>query len=463
MAHGAMDDDVRDDEQEHRATAGERGRNGVLWIVGRPWLVILAVGLVLLGVWAKGTRTQPHEVKVVFDEAVSVYSGLDVRVDGLDAGKVKKIENENGLAVVTLGIKDDKVWPLHQGTKATLRFGSTIGNGTRQIQVFPGPDSAPEIPDGGTIANANSIESVEFDDVFDTFDKKTQKALQKTLANTGDTFGPRPDKLKQGVEEAPEGVLSLANLTGDLSADQPALRAFVANTSRVTSTLQARREDISGLIDVASQTFRTFAANTNGIKQSLDRFPPTVREARTTLTRLDESVDHLDGLVKDLRPGAVQLGLLSKDLRPALADLRKTIPVAVTTFRTARKTAPSITSLLKRAQPFSDKAAPVFTRLSPMLGCLRPYAPEIAALAETWSSWTSPYDNIGHTGRLLVNAGASSITSVPSTPAEFVKATGQGYAYIRPPGLAAGKPWFQPECGITADGLNPAKDPEANP
>ncbi|MCW3041668.1 MAG: hypothetical protein JWM31_3573, partial [Solirubrobacterales bacterium] len=330
MAYGAVDDDVTDDDGT-KAGAGDRVRSGGLWLVGRPWLFIGLAAFIALGLWAKSTRTQPHQVKVVFDEAASLYNGLDVRVDGLDAGKVKKVRNENGLAVVTLGIKDDKVWPLHQGTKAVLRFGSTIGNGTRQIELVPGPDSAPEIKDGGVITNANSVEAVEFDQVFDTFDKKTRAALQGTLKGTGDTFGPRAKQLRSAVQESPKALESLANLTGDLSADEPALRAFVANTYRVTTTLQARKAQLSDLVGVASQTFRTFAANTDGIKASLDRFPGTVREARTTLTRLDGSVDHLDGLVRDLKPGATQLGLLSRDLRPALANLRKTIPVAVTT------------------------------------------------------------------------------------------------------------------------------------
>lgn len=456
------DDDVMDGE-DYRPGAGERVRNGGLWLVGRPWIIIGVALFAVFALWAKGTRTQPHEVKVVFDEAVSMYSGLDVRVDGLDAGKVKSAKNEDGKAVVTLGIKDDKVWPLHQGTKAQLRFGSTIGNGTRQIELIQGPASAPEIPNGGVIPNADSIESTEFDDIFDTFNAKTRKALQGALKGTGDTFGPRAPQIARGVQATPGGIGAVSDLAGDLSADQPALRSFVANTYRVTNALGARRAQISDLISVASQTFRTFANNTTGIKDSLERFPPAVREARTTLARLDTSVDHLDGLVTDLRPGATQLGLLSKDLRPALADLRTTVPVAVQTFRTARATAPRITQLLDKAQPFSDKAAPVFTKLAPMLACVRPYSPEIAALASTWSSWTGLYDNIGHTGRLLVDAGATSLTSVPSNSGDFTKATGQGYALIRPPGYSAGadKSWFQPECGITADGLDASKDPEA--
>jgi hypothetical protein len=34
------------------------------------------------------------------------------------------------------------------------------------------------------------------------------------------------------------------------------------------------------------------------------------------------------------------------------------------------------------------------------------------------------------------------------------------YAMPRPPGLNAGQPWFQPQCGAGPDALDPAKDPE---
>ncbi|MEA2273229.1 MAG: hypothetical protein QOI98_1937, partial [Solirubrobacteraceae bacterium] len=34
------------------------------------------------------------------------------------------------------------------------------------------------------------------------------------------------------------------------------------------------------------------------------------------------------------------------------------------------------------------------------------------------------------------------------------------YAMPRPPGLNAGQPWFQPQCGAGPDSLDPSKDPE---
>jgi hypothetical protein len=186
-----------------------------------------------------------------------------------------------------------------------------------------------------------------------------------------------------------------------------------------------------------------------------------MRETRGTLDRLDGSLDRLNNLVADVGPGAAELGRLSVDLRPAVAELRRTVGPAVATFRTARATAPRITALLRAAQPFADKASPIFTRLAPIVGCIRPYAPEIAGLMSTWTSFTSEHDHVSHFGRLWGNFGPTSLTSTPADPATFTKLTGQNYALVHPPGYNAGKPWFIPECGATADYLDPAKDPEA--
>jgi ABC-type transporter Mla subunit MlaD len=431
-------------------------------LLDRPWLLVITAGIVLFVVWAVGTRGQPHTVRAEFDEAINLFSGLDVRQDGLDAGKIKKIEIVNGKAIVTLGIDDD-VWPLHQGTKAVLRFGSTIGNGTRIMDIVPGPRSAPTIPDGGIIDNADTVETTEFDDMFDVFNKQTRGDLQGMFKGFGDTFEPRQPALADGIKQTAPGLEAVGGLASDLVRDEPALHAFVDNTDAVMATLAAKRDNIADLMRVGAATFNTFATNTRGITGSLDRLPSTLRETRTTLARLDGSVGHLDNLFTDLRPGAQQLGPLADDLRPALANLRATIPVAIQTFRVARTEAPAISRLLTRVQPYSRQLRPTLASLAPMLGCLRPYAPEIAGLASTWTSWNKNYDAVSHVGRLYPNAGPASFTDYPaSTKSTDATTLGLSYALLKAPGYSAGTPVYQPQCGITADGTDASKDPEDN-
>jgi phospholipid/cholesterol/gamma-HCH transport system substrate-binding protein len=422
---------------------------------------LLLLGLVAFALWAIGTRSEPYQVRAVFPQAPNLYSGEDVTVDGLDVGKITGTSYVNGQAVVGVGIRDHRYYPLHRGTRVILRFGTTIGNGTRYIEVIPGPKSAPAIHDNGIIGTNFTTQPVEFDQIFGIFNTPTRKAFQQASSGAGTVFGSRAPQIGSGVNAGGPAIDSLTGFTGELARDRQSLSSLVSNGASLTQTLAAHDGQIADLVSNAAGTFHAFASNTSGITQSLSLLPPTLTQVKGTLTNLSGSIGHLNNLITALAPGAAQLRTMSADLLPAMRDLRTTIPVADQTLEVGTTASPAITSLLKEAQPFSTQAGPAFTQLAPMVGCIRPYSPEIAGLLTTWSSWTQGYDQIGHLGRLDGYAGLNALTSSPENAAAYVALTGQGYALIRPPGYNAGQTWYQPQCGDTQAGVTAANDPEA--
>lgn len=428
-----------------------------------PWVPLLALGAVAFTLWAISTRSEPYQVRAVFAQAPNLYSGEDVTVDGLDVGKVTGENYVNGQAVIGVGIQDHEYYPLHQGTRAILRFGTTIGNGTRYIELIPGPKSAPKIPDNGIIGTNDTTQSVEFDQIFGIFNAPTRRAFQQASSGAGTLFAPRVPQIGAGVNAGGPALDALSGFTAELARDQQSLSSLVSNGASLTQTLAAHDGQIADLVSNAAGTFHAFASNTNGITQSLNLLPPTLTQVKGTLGRLSGSIGHLNGLITALAPGAAQLRTMSADLLPAMRDLRTTIPVADQTLQVGTSASPSITRLLQAAQPFSKQAGPAFHTLAPMVGCIRPYSPEIAGLLTTWSSWPQDYDQIGHLGRLDSYAGLNALTSTPLNAAQYVALTGQGYALIRPPGYNAGQPWWQPQCGDTQAGVTAADDPEAKP
>jgi virulence factor Mce-like protein len=445
-----------------RRSLAHRFGSASRWTLSHPYVPLGVLAAIVISVWAIGTRSQPHHVRGVFASAVDLYTGLDVAVDGLDAGRIDGVQYQGGHAVVDMGI-DDQYWPLPQGTSAAIRYGTTIGNATRFIDLTPGPRSAQPIADGGVIPLRHTVTPTEFDQVFNTFNAAARGNLQHTLGETGAELGPRGAQLNAGIKSSSGGVQAVGGLAGQIAADQPALSALVANGDRVTATLATRQPQISDLVTVAAATFHTFATNTGGVARSLDRLPATLGEARTTLGRLDGSVGHLDALMTTLAPGAAQLRPLAVQLPPALSQLRQTVPDAVALLRVGITAAPQITTLLTDAIPFSHSATPAFTQLAPMVGCVTPYSPEIAGVLSTWSSWPSFFDGTANYGRVFANFGLVEPNVYPGsvTPEKFTKLTGQQYALIRPPGYNIGQPWYLPKCDVGQAGLNPADDPEA--
>ena len=449
-----------------RAEALRRGaRRAPGRLIGHPWVVIALAGLVAFGFWAASTRKQPHHVRVSFLNAVSIAPGLDVQANGVDVGKVNEVKlDDMGRPVVTIGVEDD-AWPLHQGTTARLRFGTTIANGDRRIDLEPGPKHAPEIPEGGIISERRTTTPNEFDQVFNTFDRTTRGHIQTLAEHADETLRGRERKLGDGLAASPAALEAIDGVVADLDADQFALSSLVAWTDRVTQTLGHRRARIASLLTVAASTFSAFAENSQQTRDSIARLPGTLRETRTTLARLDRSLDLLDPLVADLRPGAAALRPLAAVARPTLAELRATVPLGIETLRTTRAAAPEITTLLRRARPLMRDLDPALGDLAPMVGCIRPYSPEIAGFFSNWTSFTKNFDGTSHYARVrVVQSPTSDTNKPPQRTDEFLRtAPGTDYAGIRVPGLAAGQPWFLPECGAGPDALDPSKDPEDRP
>jgi hypothetical protein len=141
---------------------------------------------------------------------------------------------------------------------------------------------------------------------------------------------------------------------------------------------------------------------------------------------------------------------------------RRTRSAAARTLRTGARAAPAIDRFLRAATPFMPQLGSVLGQLAPMVGCLRPYGPEIAGQIVDWAGFQGNYDQFGHYQR----AAQQKPPFAPGTPLTSVQIVNGlfrnhiFYAMPRPPGLGAGQPWLIPECGAGADALDVTEDPE---
>jgi virulence factor Mce-like protein len=427
----------------------------------RPWPfvgVLLAAVIVVLYL---GSRGESHNVYAVFDSAVSIVPGLGVDVGGVSVGEVSSVRVQDGKALVGLGV-GDPTWPLHEGTTATIRYGTTIGNGTRRIDLTPGRATASVIPQNGIIDQRYTTTPVEFDQVWGAADARTRAALRSMLRGMGASFGPAGSALNAGLHTTAPALDSLSGVMSQLGLDQSALSGLLRNTDQATATLAAHQPQLEGLVSSAAASFNELARHSNDIQKSLELAPVSLGDARAFLARLNPSVDKLDAVISALAPGAAQLIPLAQVARPAIARLRQVAPQLEATLASARAAAPQITSTLRAAQPFATALTPSLAKLAPMVGCVRIYMPELTGLLTHWTGWASDYDRLGHYGRIQIQAGYTSNNATTGvTPATFAATTGLQYAFPRPPGLSAGRPLFAAGCGITPAALNPAADPEA--
>src|SRR3954452_23280054 len=111
-----------------------------------------------------------------FKEVGQLANQSDVRISGVPVGKVEQIKanKRTGLADVTIQL-DAKYAPLPSDAKAILRQKTLLGE--TYVELTPGTTSAKAIPENGRLRTSQVSPTVELDEIFRAFDKRTRGAF----------------------------------------------------------------------------------------------------------------------------------------------------------------------------------------------------------------------------------------------------------------------------------------------
>ena len=101
--------------------------------------------------------------------------------------------------------------------------------------------SAPKIADGGRLDDARVAETVELDEIFQTYDPTTRRAFQLWQRELGTALGERGESLNNALGQLPEFAESGADLLGVLDEQESAVRGLVRDTGEVYSAPQPGR------------------------------------------------------------------------------------------------------------------------------------------------------------------------------------------------------------------------------
>jgi virulence factor Mce-like protein len=400
-----------------------------------------------------------HPLRAEFSAALQLRPGNDVEIGGRVVGSVAKVSLNGGLALVQMDIADAS-WPVRSGTTAALRYGSAVAYASRNVELHPGPAGNPPLADNALLPLPDTTTPVEFDQVYATFGPATRQHFGSFIQNAARTLHGHAADLTRTFSLGGRGIARTADFFGDLNVDPAALDTLVRAGAATTAALRATDPNLRALVTNAAQTFTVFADDAAAVQSSLVRLPTTLRSGRLMLARLDRSLPGVRGLLRDIAPGAAGLRRDAPLLSGTLTTLTRIAPIAERALTTGTRSLPAVTGLLRAATPFLPNLSDDLAKLAPMVGCLRPYAPEIGGYLVTWQS--GPVDSAGHFARIdVIQTPIPPGTTMDSAQAIAGSQGSLHYAMPRPPGLNAGTPWFQPQCGAGPSALDPTKDPEA--
>jgi phospholipid/cholesterol/gamma-HCH transport system substrate-binding protein len=375
-----------------------------------------------------------YTVKAYFINGNQLVKGNLVELDGTPIGSVTDLGlTPNGQAVVTLEINAEYT-PLHNGVKATIRQASQSGIANRYVDLqMPGANSAgPAIPDGGEISADNTTTSVDLDQLFNTLDPPTRKALQGFFKGQAKSLAGKGEMQNVGFQYLNPALSTSRRLFGELNRDTPTLERFVTDSSRLVTALASRRDDLSQLIANLDTTLGAIGNRKTELADALGRLPAFMRRSNTTFVNLRSALKDVDPLVNASKPVARRLNPFLDQLQPLLHDLKPTVADLRSIVR--RKGANNdLTELTQTFGPLASEAldtknrkldfgggvqdlgqtqgafpqtAKAFQDSAPIIAFGRPYTPDFLGWFDDFST-SGGYDALGGFSRGIVQFPAT--------------------------------------------------------
>jgi phospholipid/cholesterol/gamma-HCH transport system substrate-binding protein len=382
--------------------------------IGALVVAVVIVAVVLLG------GSSAHTYHLDFANAGQLVKDDDVQIGGRRIGSVRKIElTDDNQARITVEVQEPYA-PLHVGTTAIIRATSLSGVANRYIDLTPAPNNAPKIEDGGVLTAASTTSPVDLDQLFNTLDPPTRKALQQVIKGSATQYAGRGALNNRAARYFNPAISTAARLVNEVDRDQQAFEDLIVNGARVTTALAERRADLTGLVGNTSKTAGAIADENVALSEALGLLPETLRKGNTTFVNLRATLGDLDRLTTVSLPATRRLAPFFRTLRPLVADARPTIRdlrLLVTTpgrnndLIDLLSKAPRLNALAKQAFPHTITA---LQKSTPVLSFIRPYTPDFMGWIRDFGQGASNYDANGHYARIQPIFNAFQFTDTPA-------------------------------------------------
>jgi phospholipid/cholesterol/gamma-HCH transport system substrate-binding protein len=338
-------------------------------------LFTLSVFGLLLFLWIAFGGTTPlkpqgYRFKAAFPEAALLVNEAEVRMAGIRVGTVKSKELAPGGRRVLATIEiDSKFAPIPRDTRAILRQRSLLGE--TYVALTPGDRESGALADGGTLPDTQIAETVEFEELFSTFDPDTRRAFQDWLQEAGIAVGGNyaqdfNDSLGNLAGFAEAG----ADLLDPLARQKLALRQVIRDTGRAFGAASEQEGALRGLIVNGNRTFAALASRDEALAQTFEVFPTFQRETRATMVRLERFARDTDPLVRLLREPATDLGPTLRDLGDLAPDLEQLFRDVDPLIDASEEGVPAAERFLEGAEPVLEAAHVFLPEVNPILAYL---------------------------------------------------------------------------------------------
>ena len=374
-------------------------------------------------------RPEAYNIEIAFPEATGLQKNLDVRASGITIGKVRdvRVDHRTSRTVAKLAI-DSEYAPLPSDMKAILRTKTLLGE--TFVELTPGTRGAKKVADGGRLRDGQVAETVELDEIFQTYDPTTRKAIQLWQQELGRGMRGRGENLNNAIGQLPEFTDSAADLLTVLYRQEGAVRGLVRDTGAVYEALTRDEGKLSSLIRNSHALFSQTSSEREALAEAFRIFPTFLDESRLTLVRLEDFSRHARPLVQDLRP-------VAEELRPTFVSLRSLAPSLRRYFNgfdrqidISDRSLPALRETLDETVPMFRSLGPFLSEFNPILEWLELHQHLVSDFLGYGSSGTKDtVEGIGpnETGHYLRQIGPTGAESLGIHPRRLPSNRGNAY------------------------------------
>jgi phospholipid/cholesterol/gamma-HCH transport system substrate-binding protein len=341
-------------------------------------------------------------ITAIFTDAFPMVSGNYVRAAGVKVGLIDSVNLVDGKAQVV--IKLDNPIPIHKDTQAIITANNLLGE--RYIEIDNGSVGAPLMQVPYVIPESQTKSRVNLEEVINSVDDPSGKALGMLLTSLGEGFAGNGVKAAAAVTQLQPTMKQVQGLSKILNENNQLLNQLIDHVQPVLGAVEGDQgKQLDGLVDATTNTLGAVAQEREAAARTIIELPDTLVQARERLAQLAGVATPTTDTLHSIRPFTGQLKDISAELRafsesadPALSALQ---PVLDKGTKMLSQAAPVVHDLKQGGNGLRDTGK-YARQLTPNV--LGDNLPQLMEFLKGWSLATSDYDAVSHYFKAIIIA-----------------------------------------------------------
>lgn len=248
--------------------------------------------------------------QAAFTEAGGLKPDDDVRIAGVEVGKVEDVGLEDGHVRVDFRVDDTDTW-LGNRTGAAIKIKTLLGEKYLELR----PRGTKPLPEDSQIPVSRTLAPYDVIEAFSGLTKTVQKIDTKQLAKAFDTVSAT---FENSPEEVKASLRGLTRLSQTISKRDEKLRTLLANSRSVTKVLADRNEDFTKLLKDGDKLLKAVKKRravihqvlvnsvhlstqlTKLVEENEEQLKPALKHLAAVVAVLQKNQENIDKSIKSL-------------------------------------------------------------------------------------------------------------------------------------------------------------------